>query len=164
MKGLVLVTNYEKDLNGSWKETSKDLRILNLDSNYWKDYDKYDFSSSHRLILNCGLLWSYTSVSPTRLEKINYKKIAYLYNGRGGNIFDKLNNLTPKQFSLLRARAKREALKNGIDFENEACFISSCDSIHGFYFPNLKKIRGIFFINSKPYLLTSNLLDTIIDY
>ena len=153
MKGLVLVSRFDKDGN-KWQKTEERIDILNIDVRYWKGSG---FGSYERMTLNNGLMYSFVTVSPDHQAKVNYRTISYLFSGRGYEAFDKI---TDKEHKLYERRARKLAKENGINFDQEACFISSND-LQGFYFPNLKEYRCISFINGKAYLLSSYIVNQL---
>jgi len=158
MKGLVLVSRFEK-VGYKWQKTEEKIDVLNIDCSYWKGSG---FGSYERLSLNNGLMYSFITVSPDGQAKMTYKTISYLFSGRGYQGFDKLNKLTDKEYKLYERRARKIAKENGINFDQEACFISSND-LHGFYFPNLEKYSCISFINGNPYLLSEDIAEELGD-
>ena len=153
MKGLVLVSRFDKDGN-KWQKTKEDLCMLNIDCSYWKGTG---YGSYERMSVNNGLMYSFVTVSPDGMAKMTYRTISYLFSGRGYEAFDKI---TDKEYKTYERRARKLAKENGIDFEQEACFISNSD-LHGFYFPNLKEYRCISFINGKAYLLSNYIVEQL---
>lgn len=149
-----------KELKGNkWVITERWLCFMPAEEKNWTHL------CGDRFYTNCGLVFSLTATSPTGTLKSHYAKIgSWIYEGRGSGLFDKLDKITDEQFKKLRSRAKRCANAHGIDFEAEACFISS-GSVHGFYLPNNREgERVIAFINGKAYLFSNELLDEILDY
>lgn len=156
MKGLVLVSRFDK-VGNKWQKTEEKTDVLNIDVSYWKGSG---FGSYERLSLNNGLMYSFVTVSPDGQAKVTYKTINYLFSGRGYQAFRKLDKLTDKEYRLYERRARKLAKENGINFDQEACFINSND-LHGFYFPNLKDYRCISFINGKAYLLSKDIAEEL---
>lgn len=159
MKALYEKTYYFLNNEGKWETTEKRLCFV---SAYARDWERIRLVGD-RFYTNSGLLWSATSTQYR--NKIKWQKVSgFIYEGRGSVLFDKLDKITDEQFKKLRSRAKRCASAHGIDFESEACFISS-SSVHGFYLPNNREgKRVIAFINGKAYLFSNELLDEILDY
>lgn len=156
MKGLVLKSRFEK-VGNKWQKTEEEINILNIDCSYWKGSG---FGSYQRLILNNGLMYSFVTVSPDGQAKVTYKNIAYLFSGRGYQAFKKLDKLTDQEYKLYQRRARKLAKANGINFDQEVCYITTTD-LHGFYFPNLKDYRCISFINGKAYLLSEDIAEEL---
>ena len=156
MKGFVLVSRFDK-VGNKWQKVKEETDILNIDVSYWKGSG---FGSYERLSLNNGLMYSFVTVSPDGQAKMTYRTISYLFSGRGYQAFDKLDKLTDKEYKLCERRARKLAKENGINFDQEACFISSND-LHGFYFPNLEKYSCISFINGKAYLLSNYIAEEL---
>lgn len=156
MKGLVLVSRFDK-VGNKWEKTTEKVDVLNIDCSYWKGSG---FGSYERLNLNNGLMYSFVTVRPDGQAKMTYKNIAYLFSGRGYQTFDKLDKLTDKEYKLYERRARKLAKENGINFDQEAVYITTSD-LHGFYFPNLKDYRCISFINGKAYLLSNDIVDKL---
>ena len=153
MKGLMLFSRFDK-VGNKWKKTEEKIDILNIDVRYWKGTG---YGSYERMTLNNGLMYSFIAESPDHQAKVTYKTISYLFSGRGYEAFDKI---TEKEYKLYERRARKLAKENGINFDQEACFISSSD-LHGFYFPNLKDYRCISFINGKAYLLSKYIVEKL---
>ena len=156
MKGLVLVSRFDK-VGNKWQKTEEEINVLNIDCSYWKGPK---IGSYERLSLNNGLMQSFVTVRPDGQAKVTYRTISYLFSGRGYQAFKKLDKLTDKEYKLYERRARKLAKENGIDFDQEACYITSGD-LHGFYFPNLKEYRCISFINGKAYLLINYIVETL---
>jgi hypothetical protein len=155
MKGLVLVSRFEK-IGYKWQKTEEKIDALNIDIDYWKGSG---FGRYERLSLNNGLMYSFVTVRPDGQAKVTYKTISYLFSGRGYQAFRKLDKLSDQEYKLYERRARKLAKANGINFDQESCFISSND-LHGFYFPNLK-YRCISFINGKAYLLSDDIAEEL---
>lgn len=153
MKGLVLVSRFEK-VGYKWQKTKEETDILNIDASYWKGPK---IGSYERLSLNNGLMYSFVTVSPDGQAKVTYRTISYLSSGRGYQAFDKL---TDKEYRLYERRARKLAKENGINFDQEAVYITTND-LQGFYFPNLKDYRCISFINGKAYLLSKYIVEKL---
>lgn len=153
MKGLVLVSRFEK-VGNKWQKVKEETDILNIDVSYWKGSG---FGSYERLSLNNGLMYSFVTVSPDGQAKVTYRTISYLFSGRGYQAFDKL---TDKEYKLYERRARKLAKENGINFDQEAVYITTND-LQGFYFPNLKDYRCISFINGKAYLLSKYIVEKL---
>lgn len=153
MKGLVLKSRFDK-VGNKWQKTKEEIDILNIDCSYWKGTG---FGSYERMTVNNGLMYSFVTVSPNGQAKMTYRTISYLYSGRGYKAFDKI---TDKDYKLYERRARKLAKENGIDFDQEAVYITTND-LHGFYFPNLKEYRCISFINGKAYLLSNYTVETL---
>ena len=153
MKGLVLVSRFDK-VGNKWRKTEEEICMLNIDCSYWKGSG---FGSYERLSLNNGLMYSFVTVSPDGQAKMTYKTVSYLFSGRGYQAFDKI---TEKEYKLYERRARKLAKENGINFDQEAVYITTSD-LHGFYFPNLKDYRCISFINGKAYLLSNYIVEKL---
>lgn len=153
MKGLVLVSRFER-VGNKWQKTEEEICMLNIDCSYWKGTG---FGIHERLSLNSGLMQSFVTVSPDGQAKMTYKTISYLSSGRGYQAFDKL---TDKEYKLYERRARKLAKANGINFDQEAVYITTND-LQGFYFPNLKDYRCISFINGKAYLLSKYIVEKL---
>lgn len=153
MKGLVLVSRFDK-VGSKWQKTEEKTDILNIDVSYWKGTG---YGSYERLNLNNGLMHSFVTVCPDGQAKVTYRTVSYLFSGRGYQAFDKI---TEKEYKMYERRARKLAKENGINFDQEACYITSGD-LHGFYFPNLKEYRCISFINGKAYLLSRYIVEEL---
>ena len=70
--------------------------------------------------------------------------------------FDKLDNLTPKAYLSIEAKAKRLykslTIRHFLPWHEQACFVSS-SALHGFYFPNVQGLRAIAFRNGKAVII-----------
>lgn len=156
LKGLVLVSRFEK-VGNKWQKTEEKIDVLNIDVSYWKGPK---FGSYERLSLNNGLMYSFVTVSPDGQAKVTYNTISYLFSGRGYQAFRKLDKLSDQEYKLYERRARKLAKENGINFDQEAVYITTND-LHGFYFPNLEKYRCISFINGKAYLLSEDIAEEL---
>lgn len=153
MKGLVLMSRFYK-VGNKWQKTEEKLDVLNLDVSYWKGTG---YGSYEKLNLNNGWMNSFVTVRLDGQAKVTYRTVSCLFSGRGYQAFDKI---TEKEYKLYERRARKLAKENGINFDQEACFINSSD-LHGFYFPNLKENRCISFINGKAYLLSNAIVEEL---
>lgn len=166
MLGCVKVTEYTKTATG-WRKTSERIELASiLSASHWRKWQQFDGNGA-RLILNNGMLSSYTTKSPDGSQKVNYKLLRINYGGeRFADVFDWFGSRCGGYHELTKTyerRARKCAEAAGIDFINESAFISS-GKIHGFYLPNNRNgWRCVAFVAGNPVLLTNKDINEILD-
>ena len=158
--GITKTTKYQL-INGRWHKMEEwtDPRAI-IDYSHWEEWRRWDSNGSTRratLKSQCGYMLSYTAYSPDSSEMIKVKLLRYISGGSYLSNFDKLDNISDKDYKKLAKKARTACARNGINFDQEACYISSCGVAHGFYFPNLENYRGIFFCRGEAVLVSSSL-------
>lgn len=146
-------------VGNKWQKTEEKVDVLNLDVSYWKGTE---YGSCEKLSLNNGWMSSFVTVYLAGQAKVVYRTISCLFSGRGFQAFDKLDKLTEKEYKQYERRARKLAKENGINFDQEACYMKGGD-LRCFYFPKLKDFRCISFINGKAYLLSNNIFEELVN-
>ncbi len=160
--GITKTTQYQL-INGRWhkrEEWTEPHAII--DYSHWEEWRRWDSNGSRKratLRGQCGYMLSYTAYSPNSSEMIKVELLRYISGGSYLSYFDKLDNISDKDYKKLEKKARTACARKAINFDKEACYISSTGVAHGFYFPNLKNYRGIFFCKGEAVLVPSSLAE-----
>ena len=159
--GITKTTKYQK-IGDSWikVESWTDAHSI-IDYSHWEEWRRFDSAGAPKratLRSQCGYMLTYTAYSPTGTEKVKTELLRYISGGPYLSYFDKLDNISDNDFKKLKRRAEACAQYHGIDL-SEACFITSCGCGHGFYLPNSKNWRGIFFCKGEAVAVTNKLAE-----
>lgn len=154
--GIIKTTRYVL-VNKRWHKTeewTEGKAIVN--AKHWEEWEKVFKRDNDKAILttNHGRLIKFVSYSPDGKRKTITELLSDNYEL---STFDKLDNITDRKYNSLFRKAKKACQRLGINFDQEQAFTSSSD-LHGFYLPNNRTYRGVFFIKGNAIVIRQEFL------